>query len=172
MIVTLPFPDKLLWPNGSRGQTRAVAGQKKKHHQWAYHAALAERASFVRADRIGLHITVHAKPRGPLPDRDNVVASVKAYQDGIAQALGIDDKHFATPTVDFANTRTGEFVISVGEAPGAAYDEDKAQAAWDKHSGLLRAMIADPALLECPVWLNAHKSAFSEYLEAMVGSPA
>lgn len=114
MILRLPFPHKLLWPNGSRGHPRAVAGQKKKHKAWAHTAALADRALFVPADDIGLHIIVHAKPRGPLPDRDNVVAAVKSYQDGISLALGVDDKHFATPTVEFADTRTGEFVIRVG----------------------------------------------------------
>lgn len=116
MILRLPFPHKLLWPNGSRGSPRAVAGQKRSHKQWAYIHALAERANFLPAEKIGLHIIVHAKPKGPLPDRDNVVAAVKSYQDGIALALGIDDKHFATPTVEFAPVRSGEFVIHVGGA--------------------------------------------------------
>ena len=114
MQVDLPYPHKLLWPNGSRGHPRAVAAQKKVHRQWAHYAALAERDAFVRGDKIGLRITVHAKPRGPLPDKDNVVSSVKAYQDGIAAALGIDDKHFETPVVEFASPRTGRFVIRIG----------------------------------------------------------
>lgn len=116
MIISLPYPHKILWPNGRTRNPRAKAGEIRKHRQWAHMAALAARADFVADDGIGLHITVHAKPKGPLPDKDNVVASVKAYQDGIAQALGIDDKHFATPTVEFASPRTGEFVIRVGGA--------------------------------------------------------
>lgn len=116
MIITLPYPHKLLWPNGRTRNPRAKAGEVKKHRQWAHYAALAERAAFIAGESVGLHITVHGKRTGPMPDKDNVVASVKAYQDGIAQALGIDDKHFATPTVEFAETRTGEFVIRVGGA--------------------------------------------------------
>lgn len=123
MILALPYPNKLLWPNGRTRNPRAKAAQVKKHRQWAYYAACAEREAMFLLLRsasvpgaIGLHITVHGKRTGPMPDKDNVVASVKAYQDGIAQALGIDDKHFATPTVEFAATRTGEFVIRVGGA--------------------------------------------------------
>ncbi|MEW9855912.1 hypothetical protein [Novosphingobium sp. M1R2S20] len=112
--VDLPYPHKLLWPNGRTRNPQAKPAQVKKHRQWAHFAALAERDAFVRGEKIGLRITVHAKPRGPLPDKDNVVSAVKAYQDGIAAALGIDDKHFETPVVEFATPRTGRFVIEIG----------------------------------------------------------
>jgi hypothetical protein len=63
---------------------------------------------------VRVHIVVHAKPKGPLPDRDNCVAAAKAYLDGIAQRLGVNDRHFATPTVEFAAPRDGRFVIEIG----------------------------------------------------------
>jgi hypothetical protein len=116
MILRLPYPDKLLWPNGRTRSPHAKARKVKSHKTMAWGLALQQRASFTPGDSVGLHIVVHAKRTGPLPDKDNVVAAVKSYQDGIAQALGIDDKHFATPTVEFAPTRTGEFVIHVGGA--------------------------------------------------------
>jgi len=116
VILRLPYPDKLLWPNGRTRSPHAKARKVKSHKTMAWGLALQQRASFTPSETIGLHIIVHAKRTGPLPDKDNVVAAVKAYQDGIAQALGIDDKHFATPTVEFASTRTGEFVIRVGGA--------------------------------------------------------
>lgn len=114
MIVNLPIPHKLLWPNGSRGHPRAVAGEKKKHKEWAWKAAKASRLPTVGNGLIPVKLTVHANRFGPLPDRDNCIAAMKAYQDGIALAIGIDDKHFAEPSVVFAETRTGRFVIEVG----------------------------------------------------------
>jgi len=116
VILRLPYPDKLLWPNGRTRSPHAKARKVKSHKTMAWGLALQQRASFTSSETIGLHIIVHAKRTGPLPDKDNVVAACKSYQDGIAQALGIDDKHFATPTVEFAPTRTGEFVIRVGGA--------------------------------------------------------
>jgi crossover junction endodeoxyribonuclease RusA len=114
MRVDLPYPHKLLWPNGSRGNPRAVAGQNRTHKSWAYYAAKASPAPVVGDGSIPIKLIVHAKPRGPLPDRDNCVAALKTYQDGIAAALGINDKHFAAPTVEFSPDRSGRFVIEVG----------------------------------------------------------
>lgn len=117
MILRLPYPDKLLWPNGRTRSPHAKARKVKSHKQWARYAAMESREAMLMLSSkgaISLHVVVHPKPHGPLPDRDNVVAAVKSYQDGIALALGIDDRHFATPTVEFAPVRSGEFVIHVG----------------------------------------------------------
>lgn len=113
MLVDLPWPNKLLWPNGSRGNHRAVAGQKKRHRQWAHLATLeAQGGQEAFAPRkIVLH--VHAKPRGPLPDKDNCIAAYKAFQDGIADALALDDATFPLPTVEFSADRDGRFVVEL-----------------------------------------------------------
>lgn len=113
MRLDLPYPHKLLWPNG-RGHFMSVSKQKKKHKQWAWGAAKEAGLPVVGDGPIAVRLIVHPKQFGPLPDRDNCVAALKAYQDGIAAAIGIDDKHFAEPTVDFAEARTGRFVIEVG----------------------------------------------------------
>lgn len=127
--VELPYPHKLLWPNGSRGHVQSVASEKRKHKLWADLAALeavqiagiATRyaeycGGSVAADTppLRLNFVIHAKPKGPLPDRDNCVAAAKAYLDGIAQRLGVNDRMFAAPTVEFATPRNGRFVIEVG----------------------------------------------------------
>jgi hypothetical protein len=114
MRLNLPFPHKLLWPNGSQGSPRAVAGEKRKHKQWAHHAALAAKLPALTDGPIPIKLIVHANRFGPLPDRDNCVAAMKAYLDGISARLGINDRHFAAPTVEFAPERTGRFVIEVG----------------------------------------------------------
>ena len=112
--VDLPYPHKRLWPNGPKRNFHATAREKKNHRTWAWGAAKAEKGA-VAGDPIPVRLIVYPKPTGPLPDRDNCVAALKAYQDGIATAIGIDDKHFAEPVVEFAETRTGRFVIEVGE---------------------------------------------------------
>lgn len=117
IAVDLPWPAKILWPNG---RTRSVHGRARlvKHHRaWGDGAVLAAlkgtRPTFAPDQRFAIKITVHAKPTGPLPDADNCVAAAKNYLDGIADRLGINDRQFAAPTVEFATPRDGRFIIEV-----------------------------------------------------------
>ena len=113
MTVALPYPHKALWPNG-RAHWGEKSRETKKHKTWAYNAMRA--ASLCIADSpIPVHITVHPKRTGPAPDRDNCVAASKAYLDGIADYLCVNDRHFAAPTVTISDERTGQFTITVGE---------------------------------------------------------
>jgi crossover junction endodeoxyribonuclease RusA len=112
-MIVLPYPDKALWPNG-RAHWAVKAREVKKHRQWA---AIATKAARIRLgdSPIPVHIICHPKGRGPAPDRDGIVSAVKSYIDGIADALGINDRHFAAPTVEIGDKRIGQFVIFVGE---------------------------------------------------------
>ncbi len=117
LLIDLPLPHKLLWPNGSRGSYRAVAGEKKKHGEWAYwtaHTAAKSAGWSAPAGELPVHLVVHAKPKGPLPDKDNCIAAIKTYQDSIASALGLNDRTFAAPTVEFSPLRNSRFVIVLG----------------------------------------------------------
>jgi crossover junction endodeoxyribonuclease RusA len=115
-MIELPFPAKILWPNG-RGHHMAKAREVKKHRQWAYHAGLAAgvRACVAIGPHLRLHATFHPKTAHAV-DRDNAGASLKSYQDGIAQAMGIDDKVFAEPAISFAEPIKGGKVILTVEA--------------------------------------------------------
>lgn len=114
MVISLPYPDKLLWPNGRTRSHHAKARVVKKHKAWAHAAALAERASTPVSKRLQLVATFACKPAGPLPDKDNAAASLKSYQDGIAAALGVDDRHFAQPVVLFgARSKLGGVSVEV-----------------------------------------------------------
>jgi crossover junction endodeoxyribonuclease RusA len=65
---------------------------------------------------VDLVVTVYPKPRGPIPDADNTSAACKAYLDGIADALGINDRTFTAPRIQFAERcKEGRFVISITE---------------------------------------------------------
>jgi crossover junction endodeoxyribonuclease RusA len=103
----LPFPAKVLWPNGRAKhwaeRHRAVASHRDMA-VWATKAARAPKAD--PNGRVSLAVTVHPKTRHPI-DRDNCVSSLKSYLDGIADALGVDDRIFDTPTITFADPVKG-----------------------------------------------------------------
>lgn len=113
-MIVLPFPPKVLWPNGRTLNHRYKAAAFKKAREAAVWAAKAASVRVGDAP-IPVHLTVCPKAKGPAPDRDNCVSACKAYLDGIASALGINDRHFAAPTVTFSEKRTGQFIIEIGE---------------------------------------------------------
>lgn len=64
--------------------------------------------------RFDLHIMVHPMPVGPVPDQQNIIAALKAHFDGIADALGVNDKLFNAPTLEFIErTRNGKIYVRV-----------------------------------------------------------
>lgn len=111
-MIVLSWPHKSLWPNG-RAHWATKAREAKKLRQ---EAAWATKAASVRVgdSPVPIHITVCPKAKGPAPDADNAVAAAKHALDGIADALGINDRHFAAPTVTISDERTGQFIIAVG----------------------------------------------------------
>lgn len=115
---TLPFPDKVLWPNGRTRQWGAKYRIGKAHREWARLATLAAKAP--KADpegRVSIAITVHPKTRNAV-DADNASASFKNYADGIADALGVDDRTFDTPSITFAEpVKGGLFAVSLTYQP-------------------------------------------------------
>lgn len=120
IVVTLPYPAKALWPNG-RAHHMTKAGAVKKHRKWADAATLEvlpvrHPLVFAGEAPIPIHIIVEALPSGPMPDTDNVVASAKAYLDGIAGRLGVNDRRFMAPTVEFTGrSPAGAFRIVIGD---------------------------------------------------------
>ena len=113
MVIELPYPHKALWPNGS-AHWGLKAREAKKLRQMAAWATKAAKPSFSDGP-FALHITCFPKAKGPAPDRDNIIAAAKHAIDGIADALGVNDRHFAAPTVTISDERTGQFTITVGE---------------------------------------------------------
>lgn len=111
--IVLPFPAKVLWPNGRTLSHRYKAAAFKKARNDAAWAAKAAGVC-VGNSPIPIHLIVKPKAKGPAPDADNCVSACKAYLDGIASAIGINDRHFAAPTVEIADERTGQFIIHIG----------------------------------------------------------
>jgi crossover junction endodeoxyribonuclease RusA len=107
-MIELPFPAKCLWPN-ARPHWAAKAKAFKAHKEWAYVAGMIG-YGMARVDaRIDWSVTIHPKTAHAIDD-DNARASLKAYQDGLALALGVDDKQFNAPTLTFGEPIKGGLV--------------------------------------------------------------
>ena len=111
---TLAFPDKVLWPNGRPAHWAEKARAVKSARQSAWAAALAADVKSLRAGHgYDIAVTVHPKTRNAI-DRDNCVASLKSYLDGLADALGVDDRTFNTPSVTFGEpVKGGRMILTI-----------------------------------------------------------
>jgi hypothetical protein len=101
MTIILPIPDRRVSPNACRGQSKFAAFKKSrlvKLHR--------TRARLLALEAIGTLYHAQGRPVPPFTgytlahyfataawrDDDNADAACKAYRDGIADALGIDDR--------------------------------------------------------------------------------
>lgn len=115
MQIELPYAHKSLWPNG-RAHWGEKAKQTKLHRAWGFAAARAALPVCFKhnGEPIPVSIAIYAKPSGQLPDADNVLASCKAYLDGIADALGVNDNVFVPQPVQFVGrSKFGSIVVSI-----------------------------------------------------------
>lgn len=92
--IELRWPDKALSPNGRPKHWSIKAKAVKAARKAAWLAVLAANgAEHPDWEEVALRWVFHPRTRNPV-DRDNLVASQKSATDGIADALGIDDRHF------------------------------------------------------------------------------
>lgn len=118
--LVLPWPSKDLSPNARvHWAVRASKASLARTEAWT----LALYAGWLNADlpdgRLHLWITFHP-PTKRLPDDDNMLARFKSYRDGIADALGIDDKRFIShPYVSDKPVKYGEVRVRITGGPSA-----------------------------------------------------
>lgn len=96
MIIELPLPDMRLSPNRKNGtHWRTTQKHKKAAKQLGYDAALlAAQGEKLQTDidyKVSINFYIPTKRR---VDTDNLLSAQKGVIDGIALALGIDDKQF------------------------------------------------------------------------------
>jgi hypothetical protein len=101
--LTIVIPGKLdhtLSPN-ARPYWRTLAEAKQTAKNLAaFHAIQAKQgADLTGIDRATYSIELGIMKRGRALDEDNLVASCKAHLDGIAKALGVDDRGWTLGTV-------------------------------------------------------------------------
>ena len=82
--IALPWPFPALWPN-KRPHWSAKARATRSYRFGAKCLSLGAEVGPIR-------VTFCPKPLGPKPDLDNCIAAFKAGQDGLADALGVNDR--------------------------------------------------------------------------------
>jgi len=120
--LVLPWPSKDLSPNARvhwRDRSRATKAARQTAVVLAFEAGW--RDAWLPEGRLHLWINFYQAPRKVLPDDDNLLLRFKAYRDGIAQVLGIDDKRFIShPFVSNERRPGGQVVVRITGGPASA----------------------------------------------------
>lgn len=115
MIVRLPFPPSELMPNRSKGvHWAALSKVREKYRNDAFNLAKATPRAEYGDGNIPVSI-VFSTPDRRGRDLDNLLASIKHGLDGIAAALGLDDRRFKPLLVDSVlGEKPGCVIVAVG----------------------------------------------------------
>jgi len=116
--LTLPWPSKDLSPNARvHWARRAKAAKAARYLAGVKALGAGWQGAVLPAGRLHLWLTFHP-PTKRLPDDDNMLSRCKAYRDGLADVLGIDDKRFVShPFVSDQPRKGGEVVVRITGAP-------------------------------------------------------
>jgi len=109
--LVLPWPPKELSPN-ARIHFRTKSAAVKSYREAAYWLALKSSLVVPSEGGIGLRFDFYPPDRRRR-DLDNMLASIKAGVDGIADAMGVDDQRFGFWLSREAPVKGGKIVVSV-----------------------------------------------------------
>lgn len=112
--VELPWPDRLLHPN-ARPHWAKKAKAVKSARVDAFYSTRSECKATVGWDRAKVRVEF-APPDNRRRDMDGMISSHKAAQDGIADALGVDDSKFETTYRIGAPVKGGAVIVTLEEA--------------------------------------------------------
>lgn len=93
-LIVLPWPDRALHPN-SRPHFMQKARATKKARRYAFYVVKQAGLPRMKADALDVSVTFHP-PNNHRHDVDNALSAAKAFLDGIADAIGVDDSRFHT----------------------------------------------------------------------------
>lgn len=98
VVITLPWPKRVLFPN-ARAHWAVRAKEVQRHRHWARLAANNASELFCPGKLHNETVVIHYRIRYTPPtnrrrDEDGVISSCKAYLDGIADALSVNDTRF------------------------------------------------------------------------------
>jgi crossover junction endodeoxyribonuclease RusA len=117
--IVLPWPDKDLSPNARLhwAQKANAARKSRGNSKWIVLATLSrnELDELSDASRVGLNVSFHP-PDKRRRDLDNLIASMKAANDGISDALGVDDSRFISTYSIGEPVKGGAVYVTVREA--------------------------------------------------------
>jgi hypothetical protein len=111
-VIELPFPPSSL-SGHAKGHWRKIAPIVAKHREWARLATLAAGVAGIPATG-DIPVSFMFYPPDRRSDRTNFPNRLKAYIDGIADALGVNDRRFL-PSYHFAEpVKNPRVVVTVG----------------------------------------------------------
>ncbi len=119
LTIILPWPDPALFPNAKGGKHwGSFQTQKVRARQDGYIAA----KQAIGAHAVALGDRVAVKALFAFPDRRNrdiegCIGAIKHHVDGIAQALGVDDRIFRPWTLDDCLDKAGRGFVTVEIGP-------------------------------------------------------
>jgi crossover junction endodeoxyribonuclease RusA len=94
MIITLPWPKRELSPNSPAHYMVKHKAKKEYRQECAWQAReQGVKQDWPQAGKIGVHLHF-VPPNRTRRDHDNLIASMKAGLDGLADAMGVDDSRF------------------------------------------------------------------------------
>lgn len=115
MLIELGWPAKALSPN-ARDHFMTVSRFKRAAHDtafWATRAVMGTAKFPHTGERVAFVITAYP-PDNRERDDDNLIASCKALRDGIAKAIGVDDKYFDQRLQWGEPVKHGKIVVVIG----------------------------------------------------------
>lgn len=115
LTLELPIPPKPLQPNGrAHYYTKHKYSKQAKSDGWAVTREQVTGNPFTDGP-LFIRYTYHPPaPRGKYLDDDNLIGAMKYYRDGIALALGVDDKVFMTQPVQHGKkAERGKVVVEI-----------------------------------------------------------
>jgi crossover junction endodeoxyribonuclease RusA len=111
-VIELPWPHPTLSPNG-RAHFMAKSRMTKKARAWANLATKAANLSVPAEGRIRVILTFYPSISRNR-DKDNLLASCKAYLDGMAEALGVNDSRFDPVVFIAEKAKSPKIVVTLG----------------------------------------------------------
>ena len=116
IVIRLPFPAPELFPNRKNGKHWGATNWIKSQQLDAGFFAAKAAGSFIAPDGYIPLSLLYLTPDKRHRDCDNMLAASKALLDGVALALGIDDKRFKPILIDFAQgpDKVGALIAAVG----------------------------------------------------------
>lgn len=110
--LTLPWPPKGVRPNGPHGHWAAKASARRAYKTACLWTLKEQKARKMDAKALTATITFHPPSRRRM-DLDNLVASLKAALDAIAQTVGVDDSKWNLNIRPIAEPRPKQGMVIV-----------------------------------------------------------
>ncbi len=112
ITIDLPWPPRALHPNAARGHWAKRAGPTKASRNDAAWAARSAGVRKIYANSLKVTITF-APPDNRRRDTDGMLSASKAYLDGIADAIGVDDSKWELAIKREAPAKPGRVRIEI-----------------------------------------------------------